>query len=133
VDGPHNFEHVTLHGDERPAAVVLRGYRTPPHQPWHPTSHGETCLIVFRAEFDEQPQPKMELAALLWLKPEHVVAASHHDVPLSTLLRSGAELIERTEGCLPDTALARLTDSQEALVLALGEAALAFYQTMLEE
>jgi 8-oxo-dGTP pyrophosphatase MutT (NUDIX family) len=132
VHGPHHVEHVALHGDERPAAVVLRGHRTPPHQPWHPTGRGEACLIVFLAEFDERPQPKMELAALLWLRPEHVVAAARHDVPLSTLLGTGAELVERAECCLPDPALARLTDSQEALVLALGEAALAFYQAMLE-
>lgn len=132
VYGPHHVQHLALHGGERPAAVVLRGYRTPPHQPWHPTSQAEACLIVFWAELEERPQPRMELPALLWLRPEQVVATSRHDVPLSALLGTGAELIECTEGCLPVTALARMTDSQEALVLALGEAAIPFYEGMPE-
>jgi hypothetical protein len=48
-------------------------------------------------------------------------------VPLRRLVNSGAILVEKTPGAMPLAAWARLTDSQEALALALGDAALAFY------
>jgi len=130
VRGEHDIERVLLTGDERPAAVVFRRYRTPPHQPWHEDHQGETCLVVFGGEIDGQPWPAMELPALIWLKPGQVVETARQDVPLSRLLDSGAELIESAPGLVARTAWARLTDSQEALVLALGEKAPLFYEAM---
>jgi len=130
VRGEHDIERVLLTGDERPAAVVFRRYRTPPHQPWHEDHQGETCLVVFWGEIDGQPWPAMELPALIWLKPGQVVETARQDVPLSRLLDSGAELIESAPGLVARTAWARLTDSQEALVLALGEKAPLFYEAM---
>ena len=129
VRGQDCVEQVALQGEERPAAVVFRRYRTPPHQPWHEDNQGEACLVVFLAELDGQPWPAMELPALIWLKPAHILEVAHQDVPLGTLLNSGAELVEGGWGPLPETAWVRLTDSQEALVLALGDDALSLYKT----
>ena len=129
VRGPGAVEWVALDGEERPVAVVFRRYRTPPHQPWHERNQGEACLVVFLAELQGEPQPVGELPALIWLSPRSVIRAAQRDVPLSELLRLGATLVEREPGSLPRDAWARLTDSQEALVLALDEHAVDFYST----
>jgi 8-oxo-dGTP pyrophosphatase MutT (NUDIX family) len=123
-------ERVTLKGPERPAAIVFRYYRTPPHQPWHQDNRGETCLVVFLAELDGSPWPTMELPALVWLRPIHILETARQDVPWSDLLNSGAQLVQSEEGALPGTAWVRLTDSQEALVLALRDQALPFYEAL---
>jgi len=132
VRGLDTIQRVALQGAERPAAVVFRRYRTPPHQPWHEDNQGEACLVVFLAELDGWPFPAMELPALIWLQPTHVVQTARRDVPLARLLDSGAELIECESAHLPETVWARLTDSQEALVLALGDDALSFYEALVE-
>jgi 8-oxo-dGTP pyrophosphatase MutT (NUDIX family) len=133
VRSQDNVERVRLQGEERPAAVVFRYYRTPPHQPWHEDNQGEACLVVFLAELDGQPWPAMELPALIWLKPLHVLETAHRDVPLSKLLSSGAELVESEPGLLPEHSWVRLTDSQEALALALEDDGLSFYWQLLKE
>jgi len=130
VRGEHDIERVLLTGDERPAAVVFRRYRTPPHQPWHEDHQGETCLVVFWGEIDGQPWPAMELPALIWLRPAHILETARRDVPLGELLSSGAELVEGESGRLPEASWARLTDSQEALALALGDDGLSFYRAL---
>jgi len=122
-----DVERVRLQGQERPATVVFRYCRTPPHQPWHEDNQGEACLVVFLAELDGQPWPTMELPALIWLKPAHILETARRDVPLSELLSSGAELVERAPQFLPEQSWARMTDSQEALALALGDDGLSFY------
>jgi 8-oxo-dGTP pyrophosphatase MutT (NUDIX family) len=134
VRGPRDVAKVQLSSEERPAAVIFRGHRTPPHQPWHRDNQGEACLIVFLAELDGQPKPvaEQELPGLLWLKPAHVIDVAREDVPLDRLLASGAELLESEGVRLPREAWTRLTDSQEALALALGDQAIAFYQAMPE-
>lgn len=133
VRSEQHVGRVMLQGKERPAAVVFRHFRTPPHQPWHEDSQGEGFLLVFLGELDGQPWPAMELPALIWLRPTHVIQTARQDVPLSQLLDSGATLIENELDILPRTAWVRLTDSQEALVLALAEDALPFYEAMLEK
>lgn len=132
VRGPNRVERLSLHGEERPAAVVFRHHRTLPHQPWHPDHQGEACIVVFLAELSGHPRPAMELPALMWLNPEQVVEVAARDVAMRALIEAGAELVERVEAPLPKTAWARLTDSQEALALALGKEALAFYEAMLK-
>ena len=128
VRSQDNVERVTLRGQERPAAVVFRYFRTPPHQPWHEDNQGEACLVVYLAELDGQPWPAMELPALIWLKPAHILETAHRDVPLGKLLTSGAELVEREPGLAPEQSWARMTDSQEALALALEDRGLSFYR-----
>lgn len=131
VRGPNRVERVALHGEERPAALVFRHHRTPPHHPWHRNHQGEACVVVFLAELSGEPHPAMELAALLWLKPEQVGEVAGRDIAMRALMDGGAELVERAEAPLPKAAWMRLTDSQEALAIALGEEALAFYKAML--
>ena len=133
VRNQDDVERVALQGSERPAAVVFRYYRTPPHQPWHENNQGEACLVVYLAELNGQPWPTMELPALIWLKPVHILETAHRDVPLSKLLSSGAELVEGEPGLLLEQSWARLTDSQEALALALGDEGLSFYWQLLKE
>ncbi|MFQ5812895.1 MAG: NUDIX hydrolase [Anaerolineae bacterium] len=130
VRGPDHVERMALEGDEQPAAVVFRHYGTPPHEPWHEDHEGEACLVVFLAELEGQPWPAMELPALIWLRPAHVLETARQDVPLCNLLDSGAELVEGESDPLPETAMLRLTDSQEALALALGDDALIFYEAL---
>ena len=55
VRGPGQVETLTLAGSEKPAAIVFRGHRTPPHEPWQRPHQGETCLVVFLAELFEPP------------------------------------------------------------------------------
>lgn len=127
VRGQDDVERVTLRGKELPAAVVFRYYRTPPHQPWHEDNQGEACLVVFWAELDGQPRPAMELPDLIWLQLAHISLTARRDVPVSELLSSGAELVEGEAGPLPRHSWARMTDSQEALALALDDDELSFY------
>jgi 8-oxo-dGTP pyrophosphatase MutT (NUDIX family) len=133
VRGQDDVEWVTLRGEERPAAVVFRYYRTPPHQPWHEDNQGEACLVVYLAELDGRPWPAMELPALIWLKPTHILETAHRDIPLSTLLSSGAELVLSGSEFLPEHSWVRMTDSQEALALALKDDGLSFYGALREK
>ena len=131
VHGPERTERTHLQGKELPAAVVLRGHRTPPQQPWHRESQGTSCIVVYLGEVEGRPRPSRELSAVIWLHPAHVVNTAREDVPLMTLLESGAELVEAKPGSLPRTGWVRLTDSQEALVLALRDDAFFYYERML--
>jgi len=134
VRGPDQIERVALQGEEQPIAVVFRRFPTPPHHPWRESGRGEIYVVVFLAELEGQPRPvaELELPALLWLKPAHVVETARRDVPLRELLNSGAEVVEGGAGPLPETVWARMTDSQEGLVLALGDGALSFYEALIE-
>lgn len=125
--GPGEVERVTLAGPERPAALVMRHFRTPPHAPWHPENQGRACLVVFLAELAGRPRPDRELPYLIWLRPAQIVTAARRDVPLSSLLAAGAELVTGPAGPPAEDLWLRMTDSQEALVLALGEAAESYY------
>jgi 8-oxo-dGTP pyrophosphatase MutT (NUDIX family) len=121
---------LAMQGRERPAAVVFRNYRTPPHKPWHEDNQGEACLIVFLAELKGRPWPAMELPSLIWLDPAQILETARYDVPLGRLLSTGAELIVGGAGPPPKTSRVRLTDSQEALALALGDEAPSFYESL---
>jgi hypothetical protein len=118
-----------LRGPEKPAALVFRHHRTPAHQPWHARNQGQAWLIVYLADLEGQPCPTMELPWLLWMSPEQVLQTARNAVPLRELLSAGAELVFGAEGQPPEDCCLRLTDSQEALGLALGDALPAFYQS----
>lgn len=129
VPGRQQVEQITLTGDRRPAALVYRHHRTPPRQPWHPDNQGAAWLIVYLGELQDEPTPTMELPWLIWLSAAQVQQTAHDDVPLRDLLLHGAELITRPADPPPSpAALTRLTDSQEALILALGDKAAAVYE-----
>ncbi len=130
VPGRQQVEQITLTGDRRPAALVYRHHRTPPRQPWHPDNQGAAWLIVYLGKLQDEPTPTMELPWLIWLSAAQVQQTAHDDVPLRDLLLHGAELITRPADPPPSpAALTRLTDSQEALALALGERTVAVYES----
>ncbi|HSG17802.1 MAG TPA: NUDIX domain-containing protein [Anaerolineae bacterium] len=130
VPGRQQVEQITLTGDRRPAALVYRHHRTPPRQPWHPDNQGAAWLIVYLGELQDEPTPTMELPWLIWLSAAQVQQTAHDDVPLRDLLLHGAELITRPADPPPSpAAMTRLTDSQEALALALGERTVAVYES----
>ena len=130
VRGQNDVQRLLPAGDERPAALVFRNYRTPPHQPWSLMHQGPTCLIVFLAELQGQPYPAMELPYLIWLQPAHILQTARQDIRLRKLLTTGASLIVGKSGVPPAESWVRMTDSQEALALALGEATSSFYQSL---
>ena len=129
VRGEGDIEHVAVRGEEQPAAVVFRNHRTPAHQPWHPENQGQGCLVVFSAELEGRPQPSAELPHLIWLSAQQILQTGKGDLPLSELLEGGAEMIGEDLPLPAEQYVARLTDSQEAIVLALGEGASSFFQT----
>jgi 8-oxo-dGTP pyrophosphatase MutT (NUDIX family) len=114
-------------GEVKPAAAVFRGYRTPAHRPWHPSQQGEAALLVFRASLIEPPTPAGELPALIWLSGQQILDTALQDVPLSALISGGALTSAREPEALPGEATLRMTDSQEAIAIALGQATLGFY------
>ena len=129
VRGPDQVKQIVLSDDERPAALVYRYFRTPPHRPWHAINQGPSWLIVFLGQLLSKPEPTMELPWLIWLTAAQVVQTAREDVPLANLQAGGAELIICPGAPPPPAAIARLTDSQEALILALGQRALSVYES----
>jgi 8-oxo-dGTP pyrophosphatase MutT (NUDIX family) len=127
VHGRHQLSWVTLRGPERPAALVFRHHRTPPRAPWHAQNQGQAWLIVYLADLEGRPCPTFELPWLLWMTPDQILQTAHEEVPLQALLAAGAELVLGGAGMPPEDSCLRLTDSQEALGLALGSALPAFY------
>jgi 8-oxo-dGTP pyrophosphatase MutT (NUDIX family) len=128
VRGVGDVQSMELQDRCSPASVVYRGYKTPAHEPWHPQHRGEACLVVYSAQLLGEPVPSEELPYLIWLLPRHVAAAAQADVRLVDLLEDGAELV--TNQAVPAGCWARLTDSQEALAIALGAGAEAFYHAL---
>jgi 8-oxo-dGTP pyrophosphatase MutT (NUDIX family) len=129
VHGPGKAEQLALSGEQRPAALVHRFFRTPPHRPWHADNQGAAWLIVYLGKLTADPAPTMELPWLIWLSADQVVKTARQDVPIRNLLDGGAQLIARPGGPPPSAGVTRLTDSQEALILALGEQALGVYHS----
>ena len=130
VHGPAQVQWQRLADPMGPAAVVFRHWHTPPRRPWHVPHDGWQCLVLYQAALAGTPCPSQELPGLIWLWPAQIVALAHADVPLQTLLDQGALLLEDPQLPLARSACARLTDSQEALVLGLGSEALAFYTSL---
>ncbi len=121
VRGFDDITRLALSGEERPAALVYRSWRTPPHQPWHPDNQGSACLVVFIGELLGRPRPAMELPQLIWLSAEQVLETARRDVMLGELLAAGSELISGGSPSPRLETVTRMTDSQEALALALGD------------
>lgn len=128
VRRPGQVETVSLEGNEQPAAVVCRRHRTPPHSPWHPQNQGETCIVVFLAELLNCPRPSPEIPFLARLDPETLTALARTDRPFGSLA-AGWKMLAPS-ACPPADTVVRLTDSQEALILALGDRALPFYRSI---
>lgn len=130
VRGLHDIQEISLEGPERPAALVFRRHRTPPHQPWHRDYSDSGCIAVFLGSLAGEPIPSEEIPHLIWLKPEQILLTARQDVTLGDLLAGGAGLYSLSDHNLGLDLPTRLTDSQEALALALGDTACAFYQSL---
>jgi hypothetical protein len=63
----------------------------------------------------------MELPQLIWLNAEQILETARRDVMLGDLLSAGSELIPGSSPSPQLETLTRMTDSQEALALALGD------------
>jgi hypothetical protein len=122
---------LSLEDNQCPAAVVFRGHRTPPHQPWHPNHRDIGCLVVFLADLISTPRLTQELPHMIWLNPEHILQVAQADLCLGSLLNDGAELVLGQTPAPLGSTWVRLTDSQEALAIALGEKTTAFYSSLL--
>lgn len=131
VRGWQDIEEISLTGEELPAALVFRHHHTPPRQPWRPGKQNDGCIVVFLAELVEAPKPSAEIPYLIWLDPLQILAAAQIDLSLGKLLNDGAELLAGPSLPPQPSTTIRLTDSQEALVLALGLRAVDFYQAFL--
>ncbi len=130
IRGLNDIERLSLEGEERPAAIVFRNYRTPPHQPWHEQNTGEACLIVYFGELLDSPKPMMELPWLIWLSANQVLETAQRDVQLDELMGGGALLLSGDNEPPQTTNWIRMTDSQEALGIALGSSFVSFYETV---
>lgn len=128
VSGATNVKSLGLEGKERPAAIVFRNYKTPPHKPWHKPNAGEACLIVYFGELLDDPEPMMELPWLIWLNASQVLRTAWEDVQLTELLESGAVLQTANNKPPNKNSWIRMTDSQEALGIALGNSLVSFYE-----
>jgi len=131
VRGLADFQEFALQGDEQPAALVFRRHRTPPHQPWHIDHIDTGCIVVFLAELNGPATPSTEIPYLIWLTPDQILNTARTDLELEQLITQGAELVTYGTHALPTAAITRMTDSQEALSIALGERTPKFYKSML--
>lgn len=122
------MERVEIVGKEKPAAIIYRNYRTPPHQPWHSEHSGLTCLLIFIGKIIGQPKPSGELPWLIWINSRQILQTASYDIPLEQLLRDGARLISAKVKPPAKNTMVRLTDSQEALAMALREDTIPFYE-----
>jgi 8-oxo-dGTP pyrophosphatase MutT (NUDIX family) len=121
---------LTKEREERPAAIVFRNYKTPPHNPWHEKNAGDACLIVYFAELMDNPKPIMELPWLIWLQASQALQTAQKDVRLDELISGGAILFTGDNEPPNPNSWIRMTDSQEALGIALGSSFASFYETM---
>ncbi len=133
VSGYDNVSLIEVAGPEKPLAIIYRHHKSPPHSPWHPYNKGLACLVLFLGELKGQPRPDKELPNLIWLPANWVLETARRDVPLGELLMAGAALIPGRPGSPPLDGLARMTDSQEALALALGSELPAFYEGVFQD
>ena len=130
VQGPKSTEWVEIRGEESPVAIVFRNYRTPRTQPWSQQNQGKACILIYLAELVDKPRPEMELPRLLWLSPDEILEIANQDVPLKQIVQSDNDLVPGASGW-PPPGLLRMTDSQEALALALGSETPDFYRRLL--
>jgi len=132
--GPGELSYAAIGGAEQPAAIVFRYYKAPAHQPWNAPRLGQpnyrppSRIMLFLGELTGEPQPSEELPTLIWLTPEQILQTARQDIPFGELLAAGAPVLRLHAAYPAADDWARLTDSQEALALSLGDAAIEFFQ-----
>ena len=100
VRGAADLAWVEISGVEKPAALVFRQHRSPPHQPWQGQEQSLSCLVVFKAELVGEAHPHQELPWLAWLDSAQAARAAREDVLLDDLLQGGATIIDGSPGQL---------------------------------
>ncbi len=85
----------------------------------------EAALRSSKADYTEIRIEEREATTVAYRGKD--LETAHRDVLLGKLLDSGAELVESEPGLLREQSWTRMTDSQEALALALGDDGLSFY------
>ena len=137
VRGHNEQEWASISGAEQPVAIVYRYYKAPPHQPWNAPAFGQpnyrppSCIVIFLAELENEPQLTEELPALVWLTPEQILQTARQDICIGELLAAGMPIMRLRQDYPVREHWARLTDSQEALALSLDEGTLEFYNRLL--
>jgi hypothetical protein len=131
VRSRHELQRINSGVGIGPVALVFRRYRTPAHDPWARTNQGQAALLVFQATTLLSPAPCGELHGLIWLSAAQILKTANQDVVLHDLLDGGAELTLREGNVFSKQAKARMTDSQEALAIALGQETLSFYSALM--
>ena len=106
-----------------PYAVVRRRAGAPPGEPWGgDPSLPWLTVVVYLARLRGEPRPVEErLPFLFYLGARGLEALSRGDVPLADLLLAGARVDPLAGVDPPAGSVARLTDSPEALLMAIYE------------
>jgi 8-oxo-dGTP pyrophosphatase MutT (NUDIX family) len=127
VRSPEDIAAAELRGEPAPVAVVLRRFGTAPFDPWSEQHTSVAPVAVFAGALEHAPEiaAQHEHPFFMWVYPEQMIALADSDEPLEFLLADGAELYGTFEGDVR-RALVRLTDSIQALLVALGPRAFAF-------
>ena len=120
VRGTDDVQMVELSSPEKPAALVFRNHHTPIRQAWSLENSGGVCILVFAAEIIGVPRLAMELPWLVWLSPQQMLACAQQDIPIKQILAEGADLTASGSKKPAGKSLIRMTDSPEALGIALG-------------
>ena len=132
INGYNKVDLIRVAGPERPLAIIYRHHSTPPHSPWHPYNNGLACQVLFLGKLKGRPRPSGELPNLIWLPSAWILETARRDVPLGELLMAGAALVPDRSGSPHLDGLARMTDSQEALALALDSETPGFYDGLFQ-
>lgn len=127
VRSPDDVFAVAVTGEPAPVALVFRRFGTAPFDPWSERYSRVAPVAVFAGALEHEPSiaAQHEHPCFIWLYPEQMIALADSDEPLEYLLADGAEVVGAFEG-EPRLALVRLTDSIQALLVALGPRAYAF-------
>ncbi|HUG15692.1 MAG TPA: NUDIX domain-containing protein [Thermomicrobiales bacterium] len=127
VQSPDDMQRSAFPGEVAPAALVYRRFGTAPFDPWSPAFESSAPVAVYAGLLLGQPcvVAHAELPLFMWLYPEQLIGLADSDAPLEYLLADGADILG-TADYDPRQAIARLTDSIQALVTALGARAFPF-------
>jgi 8-oxo-dGTP pyrophosphatase MutT (NUDIX family) len=127
VRSPDDIAAAEFGGEQAPVALVYRRFGTAPFDPWSEQHTMVAPVAVFAGALDHPPAIAAfhEHPFFMWVYPEQMIALADSDEPLEFLLADGAEILGVFEGD-PRLAIVRLTDSIQALLVALGSRAYAF-------